>query len=306
METHKAFKDRIANRFKVVRLIGQGAFADVYEAIDRNDRRYAVKFLFSAESKISASIREENEIVDDIKSMCEDVAIPKIEYCGNYHRRKVIVMELLGETLDERQQRAISGKFKFKTVYQIGYQMLKVLEHVHKAGYLHADISPRNMMIKYGQNEDQVYLIDFGCSLKATILQKEVKFKPGTNLTKLYASHPIADLELLGYTMIWMAKKSFPWDDTWKTSLVTEGGITGPKGKKFRKKICEGIPDMDKFFETIDGMKLTSYPDYIMLKELFERIVQTKWNCSVTDPIDWTGPKNRSEGFFKHRSSDRQ
>ena len=300
MKTHQISKGLVANRFKLTRFIGKGAFAAVYEARDENGKRFAVKFQLSEEDIFSNTPKKENEMIKAIRSRTdEDIAIPKVEYCGMYNQQEVIVMEMLGETVDELRLKTIGGRFKFRTIYQIGYQILTVLEHVHRAGFLHADISPRNIMVESGQRQNRVYLIDFGSSSTLTFARKAEKLGPGTNLTVLHAHHPIADLELLGYTMIWMAKNYFPWNETWEESLVTKNGVTGPKGKQFRKMICEGIPDMEKFFAFIDNLNSTEYPDYKKLRKLIGTILQQRWGCSPTEPIDWNGPTNKTEGFFE-------
>ena len=62
-------------------------------------------------------------------------------------------------------------KFSFKTVNQIGMQMIDMIKSFHKTGYVHNDIKPDNICLgtytaQGNINEHQLKLIDFGCATK--------------------------------------------------------------------------------------------------------------------------------------------
>lgn len=59
-------------------------------------------------------------------------------------------------------------KFSAKTTFQIGQQLLKILEKIHKAGYTYNDLKLDNIMVGDADfsegSRDQIHLIDFGFS----------------------------------------------------------------------------------------------------------------------------------------------
>ncbi len=92
-----------------------------------------------------------------------------------------------------------------RTILSIGMQMLDILEKFHSLGYIHNDLKPQNMMIKYGQN--QVYLIDFGLTTSITELSRYkfrgTPFFASNNALMKKASGPKDDLESLIYILIY-------------------------------------------------------------------------------------------------------
>ena len=51
-----------------------------------------------------------------------------------------------------------------KTVLQISNQMVQVLERMHNKGVLHRDLKPENILLGRDDENDKVYLVDFGIS----------------------------------------------------------------------------------------------------------------------------------------------
>jgi serine/threonine protein kinase len=53
-----------------------------------------------------------------------------------------LVLELLGNDLEDLMKKNKNRKFSLKTVLMIGLQVIDRLEAFHKIGYLHRDIKP--------------------------------------------------------------------------------------------------------------------------------------------------------------------
>ena len=60
--------------------------------------------------------------------------------------------------------------FSLKSIVSLGICLVNLLETFHKAGYVHCDLKPDNIMIgDYKSNAllmNEIYLIDFGVSQK--------------------------------------------------------------------------------------------------------------------------------------------
>jgi eukaryotic-like serine/threonine-protein kinase len=105
-------------------------------------------------------------------------------------------------------------------------QMLEAIEAVHKAGYVHRDICPRNFIVSPDGNS--LKLIDFGLTLPATAAY----FQPGNRTgTPLYMAPEIVrrrptdhrvDIFSFGVTAFYMLAGEHPWpaiDTTGKGAL---------------------------------------------------------------------------------------
>ena len=75
-------------------------------------------------------------------------------------------MERFGQTL-EFYQMINKSKFSFKTVHQIGIQLITLLEQFHQIGYVYNDLKPDNICVGTYNNSNELHtlkLIDFGLS----------------------------------------------------------------------------------------------------------------------------------------------
>lgn len=73
-------------------------------------------------------------------------------------------MERLGLTL-EQYQMMNRHKFSFKTVHQIGIQLITMFEKIHSTGYVYNDLKPDNICVGTFNNQSNLHklkLIDFG------------------------------------------------------------------------------------------------------------------------------------------------
>ena len=85
--------------------------------------------------------------------------IPYIKLYGSTFKYNILVMQLLGKSLenifDEKKN------FSLKTVCMIGYQFVKVLEYIHNKHILHRDIKPDNFVVVLNNLSQYIYLLPF-------------------------------------------------------------------------------------------------------------------------------------------------
>ena len=133
-------------RYQVVRLLGQGGMASVYEATESAlNRRVAIKVLHSNMSndpEVIARFVSEGRIVNGIR---HPSLVPVHEQGQLPDRSYYIVMDLLeGETLSRRMARSVHRPMSMEEALRIVRQVAEALATVHRHGVVHRDIKPWN------------------------------------------------------------------------------------------------------------------------------------------------------------------
>jgi WD40 repeat protein len=143
-------------RFELVRLLGQGAFGAVWEAIDPQlERTIALKLprrgeltaaeaeLFLREARAVARIRHPN--------------IVGIHEVGRVGNRIYLACDFVsGENLADRLAR---GPFSLDEAVALLESLASTLHYVHEQGMVHRDLKPANVLL---DSQQQAHLTDFG------------------------------------------------------------------------------------------------------------------------------------------------
>jgi serine/threonine protein kinase len=153
----------IGQRFRIDALIGRGAMADVFRAVDLHTSAYvALKILrTSLDGDPSASLRFSREA--EVQARLRHPNIAALLATGvTDHTEPYLAMELLrGKTL--RGVIRAEGRVDPRRAASYTWQALQGLAAVHDAGVLHRDLKPANIMLEPSQGPaDRVVLIDFG------------------------------------------------------------------------------------------------------------------------------------------------
>ena len=148
----------LGDRYELVRRIGTGGMAEVWEAVDRSlGRRVAVKLLhvhLAEDDSILARFRSEAQSAarlthPGIVAIYDTVTTPTTD---------AIVMELvegrdLRSILDER------GTLATDDAIEVAIQVANALGHAHDHGIVHRDIKPANVIVR---PDRRIKLSDFG------------------------------------------------------------------------------------------------------------------------------------------------
>ena len=279
--------------------LGKGGFGQIY--LGRNLKENVPIAIKVEENGSRSHLLLEYEILKDIQG---EEGIPHIYKFRQGHHHNYLIMELLGKSIDKLFSDCMK-QFSYKTIFQIGYQMIERIEYVHSKGYIHRDIKPGNFVIGKGDKNKILYIIDFGLSKKYIDKNtfKHIPYKEGKGLTgtaryvSLFTHYGIEqsrrdDIEGIAYNLIYLAKGKLPWQGV-KTKNKKEKHKKIMESKLAYKPniLCKDLPDeFENLLKYARELEFEERPDYKSIKLMFKNYI-VKNGGSMNWEFDWDKPK---------------
>ncbi|KAH8306297.1 hypothetical protein KR018_006770 [Drosophila ironensis] len=297
---------RVGNKYRLGRKIGSGSFGDIYLGTTINTGEEVAIKLECIRTK-HPQLHIESKFY---KTMQGGIGIPRIIWCGSEGDYNVMVMELLGPSLEDLFN-FCSRRFSLKTVLLLADQMISRIDYIHSRDFIHRDIKPDNFLMGLGKKGNLVYIIDFGLAKKFRDARslKHIPYRENKNLTGTarYASINTHlgieqsrrdDLESLGYVLMYFNLGALPW----------QGLKAANKRQKYERisekklstsivVLCKGFPsEFVNYLNFCRQMHFDQRPDYCHLRKLFRNLFH-RLGFTYDYVFDWNllkfgGPRN--------------
>ena len=282
-------------KYRLVEKLGEGTFGMIFKC-QSSDGLCAFKFEKKRQNKRSLL-----KLESDIMMLLKGPGIPRIiSYVeeGDYN---IMIMELLGKSLEGVLKQSPGKKLSLKTICLLGIEMLKILKYIHDRNFIHRDIKPDNFAIGYS-NPSKLYLLDFGLAKKyrssKTLEQKPMQKNKNLTGTARYASINALkgydqsrrdDLESIGYVLAYLLRGSLPW----------QGIIVKTKEEKYAKilyrkqcitpeQLFKGYPlELVTYINYCKKLDYYEEPNYKYLTGLFKNIIKNELKEEIDYKYDW-------------------
>ena len=146
----------LAGRYRIERELGRGGMATVYLAEDlRHHRRVAIKVL---DPEVAAAIGSERFLreIETVAQLTHPHILP-LHDSGEADRLLYYVMPYVeGESLRQRLSR--EKQLPVDEAVRIAREVADALDHAHRAGIVHRDVKPENVLLEAGH----AVVADFG------------------------------------------------------------------------------------------------------------------------------------------------
>jgi len=282
----------LSNNYIIIKKIGSGSFGEVYLAQHKVGNYVAAKV--EDKNKLPRIINE-YKIYKYLQNNGFKIGLPKIYDFIETSNYNIMFMQLLGPSLEDLFVK-YKRKFKLSTTLLIADQLLVLLENLHKAKFIHRDIKPNNFLIGKDEN-NQIYMMDFGLSKKYIYKKKHIKFRDKKSLigTARYASINMHigiepsrrdDLESVGYMLLYFIKGSLPWQGLTKKKGISNIELIGEtKMCTSLDTLCKDLPKCFKdYLYYCRNLKFDETPDYKYLRSIFNN---TCLELNIKSKFEW-------------------
>jgi tRNA A-37 threonylcarbamoyl transferase component Bud32 len=271
---------RTIAQYRIVEPLGRGAMGIVYKAIDETlDREVAIKVLNPALADGQTITRFRAEAT--ALARLNHPAIATVYELFRHDDDLLMVMEFVrGETLEQLCNRL--GALPLDDAEYLIDQVLAALEHAHRAGIVHCDIKPANIMVTLGGG---IKVMDFGT---ARVREAEhaagsghVMGTPAYMAPEQVLGHRLdgrADLYAVGVVFYRLLTGALPFDADTTVAMVQKQIADAPAALRVYR---EGLPSRCE--EIVRRALAKASAERFQTAEEFRHALHTRTGIVVTE-----------------------
>ncbi len=161
----------LAERYRAVKIIGQGGFGRTFKAIDefKPSQPFCVIKQFFPEAQGTENLEKAAELFAQeavrLESLGKHPQIPELLAFFTQDNRQYLIQELI-EGKNLQQELETVGQFNETQIWELLNDLLPVLEFLHSQQVIHRDIKPENIIRRPDSSEKkgELVLVDFGAA----------------------------------------------------------------------------------------------------------------------------------------------
>lgn len=290
-------KGTTIGKYEIEACIGRGGFGDIYGAKKVGESKiYAIKLEeIPPERKRKKKIHKLSlcREIRYIRDLHDSLDIPHFYESGITDKYVFLVMELLGPSLSNTRRELPHKRFSLSTTLRLGIKMLRIIQYIHRHGYVHCDVKPGNFLLRPDCLHFLV-LIDFGLMKKyidpETKKHVQMEFQAGFNGTIKYASPNSMmektlsrrdDLYSWIYTLYELKNGHLPWEGKKRDEMMQL------KLQFSSLSYINTLPsELQEIYQYISSLNFEEEPNYDWIVDSILKTMNRK-KISTTDPFDW-------------------
>lgn len=287
MSNHIQSSNVVGVHYRVGKKIGEGSFGVLFEGTNLlNNQQVAIKF--EPRKSDAPQLRDEYRTY---KILVGSVGIPSVYYFGQEGLHNILVIDLLGPSLEDLFDWC-GRRFTLKTTVMVAKQMISRVQTIHEKSLIYRDIKPDNFLIgkPNTRTANLVYVIDFGMAkqyrdpkTKQHIPYRERKSLSGTARYMSINTHlgreqsRRDDLEALGHVFMYFLRGGLPWQGLKAATNKQKYEKIGEKKQTTAiKDLCAGFPEqLEQYLSYVRNLNFDATPDYDYLRDLFTQALKS-------------------------------
>lgn len=287
MSNHMQSSNVIGVHYRVGKKIGEGSFGVLFEGTNLlNNQQVAIKF--EPRKSDAPQLRDEYRTY---KILVGSVGVPSVYYFGQEGLHNILVIDLLGPSLEDLFDWC-GRRFTLKTTVMVAKQMISRVQTIHEKSLIYRDIKPDNFLIgkPNTRTANLIYVIDFGMAkqyrdptTKQHIPYRERKSLSGTARYMSINTHlgreqsRRDDLEALGHVFMYFLRGGLPWQGLKAATNKQKYEKIGEKKQTTPiKELAAGFPEqIEQYLTYVRNLAFDATPNYDYLRDLFTQALKS-------------------------------
>lgn len=281
----------VNDEYFILNRIEEGEYENVYivERIGRNDIGNNEQFIMKASPNSNCPyMLKQIEVYTEL-NIIPNSRFRRMHYNGMFQGQRVIILSMLGDTVEERRVQTQNGALPINDVVRIGIELIKRVEALHAANYIHGNISPSKCsfgkttcnptrVCLTGFTQSHRYMQQVGTSLKHVRISKLRSGSYHHNLlfgsvrsNEYRRQGRCDDLMSVFYVIIFLYLGNVPWNDA-NVDIVVDMKKALNEDTSI---LFQVLPHhFRQFFSHIRTLKYSDKPEYNFLVYLLNQIIE--------------------------------